>query len=289
MRSMTGYGEAREKGKEVEVYVQIKTVNHRFLDIEISLPPGVSFKQERRIREYIQSKINRGKISVYVGIKGKNSPSLKVTVNEKLALRYHEVLCQLRAALDLKDKICLSHFLNLPEIIKIEEEESKEELENLIDKALSEALKEVLQMRKREGERHRRSIMECLRKIEKNLSDIERKIPLSKEKYQRKVRENLKELLKGEDKERMAKELALLVDRGDISEEKVRLYSHLDQFKRALKEKGPLGKKLRFILQELQREVNTIGAKSNYFDISYSVVQIKEEIEKIREQIQNIE
>jgi len=289
LRSMTGYGEAKEKGKKIEAYVQIKTVNHRFLDIEMNLPPGTPFKQEERIRDCIRSRINRGRVTVYVEIKTKKSPSFKIEANQELALRYHKVLHQLCTGLGLKDKVSLSHLLSLPEIIKIEEGEDKDELNNLMNRALIKALEEVVQMREKEGKRHLHNILKCLSEIRKNLLNIEKEIPLSKERYQEKIREGVKELLKGEDKEKIANELALFVNRADMNEEKVRFFSHLDQFEKVLKETTPVGKKLGFILQELQREVNTIGAKANSFNISYSVVQIKEEIERIREQIQNIE
>jgi len=287
---MTGYGEAREEGKEIGVYVQIRTLNHRFLDIEVNLPPDISFKQEERIKDYIRNRINRGRVNAYVEIKRKKPLYFKVRVNRELALHYHKVLRQLCTVLGLKNEIGLSHFLSLPEIIKIDkEEEESDELKALIDRALAKTLEEVIQMREREGKEHLRSILKYLREIKKNLLNIEKEIPLARERYREKIKKDIKKLLKEEDKEKIANELVLFANRADISEEKVRFLSHLDQFKKTLREKGPSGKKLGFILQELQRETNTIGAKANSFNISYSVVQIKEGIEKIREQIQNIE
>jgi len=291
LRSMTGYGGGKGKNKEAEVCVEIKSHNSRFLDIEVSPPRDIPIRWEEKIKDRIKKTIKRGKVSVYVRIEKRESSSLKVKVNQEIASCYHQALSQLSKKLGLKENVRLSHLLTLPEVIKLDDEEIySQDLEGLLNEALTEALKELLYMRKREGEKHYQDIQRCLRRIEDNLLGIEKQAPLVRESHRQRIREEIKKFLKEEeDKEKIANEISVLINRGDINEEIVRFRSHLDQFKRAMKEDTPVGKKLGFILQELQGEINTIGAKLASFSISHSVIQIKEEIERIREQVQNIE
>jgi len=290
LRSMTGYGEAKERNEKLDVYAGVKIRNHRFLDIEVSLPPGVPVKWEEKIRDRIKKEIKRGSVKVYVKIERREPHPFKVTVNEALISRYYEVLSRLSNKLGLKEKITISHLLSLSEVIKLDSEEGIDEnLNDLLDKALIEALRQVISMRKKEGKKHYQDIQKCLRRIENNLLNVKKQVPSIRENYQKRIQEEVKRFLKEEDKEKIANEISLLVNRGDINEEIVRFHSHLDQFKKTTKRNTSIGKKLGFILQELQREANTIGAKINSFSISYPIIQIKEDIEKIREQIQNIE
>ena len=160
----------------------------------------------------------------------------------------------------------------------------------MLEKALTKALKNVLKMRGKEGKEHLQSILRYLKRIQKRLSDLEEEIPTAQNLYQEKVKESLKNLLAlGEDREKVARELSFLISRGDISEEKLRFQSHLRELQTTLQQKESVGKKIRFILQELHREINTMGAKANSFIISRLVVQIKEDLERIREEVQNIE
>ena len=291
MRSMTGYGGGKGKNKKAEVCVEIKSHNFRFLDIEVNLPRDVPIKWEEKIKNRIKETIKRGKVTVYVKIEKRGPVSFKVTVNQEIASCYHQALSQLSKKLGLKENVGLSHLLTLPEIIKLDNEEIyNQDLEDLLDEALTEALKELLYMRKREGEKHHQDIQKCLRRIEDNLLEIEKQAPLVREGYRQRIREEIKKFLKEEeDKEKIANEISVLINRGDINEEVVRFRSHLDQFKRTIEEDTPVGKKLGFILQELQGEINTVGAKLTSLPISYPVIRIKEEIERIREQVQNIE
>jgi len=287
---MTGYGESKEESKKLSLYLQIKTVNHRFLDININSSQRIPFLWEKRIRELIRKKVKRGKVTVSVEFSVKGSSPPKITVNQEIASQCYQTLCQLRDNLGLKDEINLSHLMKFPQIINIvEEAKSKKITEDLLDKALFKSLENVLQMRGKEGKKHLSSILKCIKKIKKYTSQIKEEMPLAKISYQNKIKENLKELLSEGRNSKIAEEISRLVNRGDITEEEVRFNSHLKQLKNTLREEGVIGKKLKFILQEMHREVNTIGAKTNSFSISQSIIKIKQEIEKINEEVENIE
>jgi len=288
---MTGYGEGREEDEEIEIYLQIKTLNHRFLEVEIYPSQFIPFIWEKKIKEYIKEKIKRGKVILNIEIKRKKLPLPKILINRNLIFHYHKILSQISSELGLKDRVSLSHILSLPEIIYLrkEEEINKENIKNLIKNALRKALKQTLQMREREGKEHLCSMQGYLKKIRKNLLKIEKEIPLIQKKYKANTKKMLEELVAQSDRKKILNELSFLTWRGDVSEEKLRFRSHLDQFQTTLKEQRPIGTKLKFILQELQREINTLGAKINTSTISTFVVQIKEDLERIREENQNIE
>ena len=288
---MTGYGEGREEDEEVEIYLQIKTLNHRFLEVEIYPSQLIPFIWEKKIKEYIKEKIKRGKVILNIEIKRKKLPLPQILVNQKLIFHYHKMLSQISSELGLKDRVSLSHILSLPEIIHLEKKEelNRENTKNLIKRALRKALKQTLQMREKEGKEHFCSIQRYFKKIKKNFLKIEKEIPLVQKKYKAKIKEILEELLAQPDRKKILNELSFFSWRGDVSEEKLRFHSHLKQFQTTLKEQGPIGTKLKFILQELQREINTLGAKINTSTISTFVVQIKEDLERIREENQNIE
>lgn len=287
---MTGYGEGREENEKVEVYLQIKTLNHRFLEIEVYPSQLIPFTWEKTIKEYIKRKIKRGKVIIDIEIKRKKPPLSEVTINQNLILCYHKALSQISKKLELTDKITLSHILSLPEIVCLKKRGIiKENVKSLINKNIKKALGQLLQMREKEGKEHSCSIKEYSKNIQKDVLKIEKEIPLIQRKYKHKIKETLGKLIDQPDRKKVLNELSSLIWRGDISEEILRLHSHLNQFQTTLKNQEPIGNKLKFILQELQREINTIGAKAVTFTISNFVVQIKEELERIREVSQNIE
>ena len=290
MKSMTAYGEGRGKSEEVDLVLQIKSVNHRFLDLEINSPKKVSPHVEAKIRQKVKTKVARGKVTVNIRIKRTKPPIYSVVANQALASRYYKLLCQLSDSLGLGERISLSHLLNLPEVTYLERpEENGDEVEKPLFEALSKALVEFLRMREKEGRNHLRSIRSCVEGIEDSLPLIEKELSLAQEDYQRKIKKSLEELLEKEGKEKIVNEIPLLLSRGDISEEKLRFQSHLEELKRTLPKAAPIGKRLSFILQELHREINTIGAKTDSFAISRLVVEIKHYLERIREEIINIE
>ena len=287
---MTGYGEGREENERVEVYLQIKTLNHRFLELEVYPPQFFLFAWEKTIKDYIKRKIERGKVIIDIEIRRKKPPLPEVIINQNLISHYYEALSQVSHRLELIDKITLSDILSLPETIYLKKSKViEEDVKPLIDRNLRKALKQLLQMREKEGKEHYCAIREYFERIQKDVQEIEREIPLIKRKYKRRIKESLGKLIDNPDRKKVLNELSSIIWRGDISEEILRLRSHLDQFQDTLKNQEPIGNKLKFILQELQREINTIGAKSITFTISSLVIQIKEDLERIREISQNIE
>ena len=291
MHSMTGYGEGRESSQEVDLRVEMSTVNHRFLEIEVKSSEAIPFAWEKKIRQLVREKIKRGKVNLNVEIRWKPPFLSEVAINRERATSYKNVLSRLCQDLELNDRVTLSHLLALPGVISSSTKpQIKKNLETMLEKALTKALKNVLKMREKEGKEHLQSILRYLKRIQERLSSLGKEIPTAQKSYQEKIKEKLESLLvPGEDREKVTRELSLLISRGDVSEEKLRFQSHLNELQITLPQKEPVGKKIRFILQELQREINTIGAKANSFIISRLVVQIKEDLERIREEVQNIE
>ncbi|MFQ6066663.1 MAG: YicC/YloC family endoribonuclease [bacterium] len=288
---MTGYGEGRESSKEVDLHLEMSTVNHRFLEIEVNSSEPIPFAWEKKIRQLTREKIKRGKVNLNVEVKWKSSFLSEVAIDRELAISYKNGLSRLCQNLGLNDRITLSHLLALPGVISSSRKPRiKNNLEIVLEKALTKALKNVLKMREKEGKEHLQSILRYLERIQKRLSSLEEEIPTAQNLYQEKIKESLQNLVAlGEDREKVARELSLLISRGDVSEERLRFQSHLRELQTTVQQKEPVGKKMRFILQELQREINTIGAKANSFIISRLVVQIKEDLERIREEVQNVE
>lgn len=289
---MTGYGEKLVRGEGTDIFVQIKTLNHRFFQIDIFPSEDIPWSWEKKIEEKIKKKIHRGKVLVNLKISKKENKSLKIKPNFDLAASYLKGLKELQKKLNIKEQIKLSHLLSIPGILRSEEEQ-EENIETMIYEGIDRALEQVIKTRQREGEKHLENILKYVKKIKTSIKYIEMEIPSAQKKYREKIREEIENLLSEENysisPNQIASKLSLVINKGDIEEEIVRFNSHLTQLNKTLKQKGPIGKKLGFILQELQREVNTIGAKSLSFSISEQVVKIKDNLEKIREQVYNIE
>jgi len=292
LTSMTGYGEKLVRGEGTDIFVQIKTLNHRFFQIDIFPSEDIPWSWEKKIEEKIKKKIHRGKVLVNLKISKKENKSLKIKPNFDLAASYLKGLKELQKKLNIKEQIKLSHLLSIPGILRSEEEQ-EENIETMIHEGIDRALEQVIKTRQREGEKHLENILKYVEKIKTSIKYIEMEIPSAQKKYREKIREEIENLLSEENysisPNQIASKLSLIINKGDIEEEIVRFNSHLTQLNKTLKQKGPIGKKLGFILQELQREVNTIGAKSLSFSISEQVVKIKDNLEKIREQVYNIE
>ncbi|RLE11176.1 YicC family protein [Candidatus Aerophobetes bacterium] len=289
---MTGYGEKLVRGEGTDIFVQIKTLNHRFFQIDIFPSEDIPWSWEKKIEEKIKKKIHRGKVLVNLKISKKENKSLKIKPNFDLAASYLKGLKELQKKLNIKEQIKLSHLLSIPGILRSEEEQ-EENIETMIQEGIDRALEQVIKTRQREGEKHLENILKYVKKIKTSIKYIEMEIPSAQKKYREKIREEIGNLLSEENysisPNQIASKLSLVINKGDIEEEIVRFNSHLTQLNKTLKQKGPIGKKLGFILQELQREVTTIGAKSLSFSISEQVVKIKDNLEKIREQVYNIE
>lgn len=288
MRSMTGYGEKLVEREGEEVFIQIKTLNHRFLEIDISPSQEIPWEWERKIEDKIREKISRGKVLINLRINRKGGKAFRIEPNFELAVAYLKALKELSTQLNLEEKIDLSLLLSVPEMVKIEEEE-KIGVESMIEEGVDEALEQVVELREKEGKKHLENILQCVEKIKISLNSIEAEIPLLQKKYRKKIREELGKILPEAGSSFFLNQISLMLTKGNIEEEITRFHSHLLQLNQTLQQQGPMGKKLGFILQELHREINTIGAKSLSYPVSEQVIQIKDNLEKIREQIYNIE
>jgi len=289
--SMTGYGRAELVEQNIRATVEISSVNNRFCDIQFRLPKNLS-PLESKLKEVILSTITRGKISFTLNWEETSPVASYVKLNQEAADVYFNIMTQLKQRLGLSGDIRMDHFLNLPDLIKVEKEEPDlNEAWEIVSRITLKALEEFNRMRKAEGRRLAQDLSERITKLEKSITEIERQAPKSIENYRKKLKGRVKELLDNVavDEHRIELEVALMAEKCDVTEECVRFKSHNHQFLSALKEDAPVGKRLTFLLQEMNREANTIGAKAADAEISQKVIFLKEEIEKLREQVQNIE
>ena len=290
LKSMTGFGRAEMVIEGFTVSVQIRSVNHRYMDISLRIPRFYNFLEDK-IRQKTAEYISRGKIEVSVSLKEQEGDDRVITLNRPLAENYIEVLKEL-ASLGVEDDIKVSTVARYNDIFSVEYKEIDEDkMFEIINTALSSAFSEFNNMRAEEGERLEKDILFHLDNIANELSKIEAQSPQTVKLYRENLENKMRELL-GDvkvDETRLITETAIFADKVAIDEETVRLRSHIKAFKSALNTDKPIGKKLDFIIQEMNRETNTIGSKANDIEIASMVVEIKSEIEKIREQIQNIE
>ncbi len=292
IKSMTSFGRAQsEEGKELSFSVEMKSVNHRYLDINIRMPRTM-LALEEKIRNIISKRLNRGKVDVFINYKNYGSDSGKANLNMKLAKEYYECLKRIQEELNSIDDISTTKIARFPDVITLEEKE--EDLDNIFDEIsplIEDALNLMEEMRSREGEKLKSDILLKIQMIEKYIEEIEKVADSIPKNYKKKLEERLGELLSGVDidETRIALEVAILSDKAAVDEEITRLRSHLSQVKGTLDLNEPIGRKLDFIIQEINREANTIASKSTDIDMTNKVIEIKNITEKIREQIQNIE
>jgi len=289
--SMTGYGRAELVEESIKATIEISSVNNRFCDIQFRLPKHLS-PLESKLKETILSTITRGKINFTLNWEEASPVASYVKLNDEVADVYFNIMTQLKQRYNLSTDIRMDHFLSLPDLVKVEKEEPDlNKAWEIVSKITGQALKEFNQMRKAEGAKLAQDLSERVARLEETIPAIERLAPKSIDNYRKKLKSRIKELLDNSvaDEHRIELEVALMAERCDVTEECVRFRSHNHQFLFALKEDVPVGKRLTFLLQEMNREANTIGAKSADAEISQKVIFLKEEIEKIREQVQNIE
>ncbi len=290
LRSMTGFGHSEITENDITITVEIKTVNHRYSDIFLRIPKQLSSFEER-IRSLINGKIQRGKVDVYINYDNKSADGLDVVLDESLAKAYYIALKKIADNLGVRDDISATTIARFPDILKIEKQENDEYIGELLEKAVSNAIEELIDMRTKEGERLKESLLTNINAIERFTLEIEKKAPVVVKEYKEKLESRLSDLIDMQivDPARIATEVALFADKCSIDEELVRLKSHAIQMRNMLIGGSPVGKKADFLIQEMNREVNTIGSKANDLEITKNVVELKSEIEKLREQIQNIE
>jgi len=290
--SMTGYGRAECQKDDYTYLAEIRSVNNRFIEINTRLPKA-HIDLEQPLKKLIKSYCSRGSInlSISIGNSNENTGEWEVKPNLPLAAQYVTALQQIRDSLKLEGKIDLKSIISIRDIVKIEPLATDPANHELILNIATEALDSLQKMRKEEGINLQKDLEQRIDAIENHAAEIESWHPEVVKEYQNKLKERIKSLNEGmeSDETRIAQETALLADRCDITEEITRLKSHLNQFKKFFNPNEPIGRKLEFITQEINREVNTIGSKSSNIKISNRVIEIKSELEKIREQVQNIE
>ncbi len=288
MISMTGYAYREFQDEYLQLVLELKSYNNRYLDIGISSPPFLS-PIEPAIRAYLKERINRGKVEVAIRIK-ELQENVSVHVDTNAALEYGKALESLVETLKLEEGPRLSHFLRLEGIFKPLKDRDIEWMEKIIMAELGEAFIEYNGTRRLEGEATARDIFQQVEVLEQNVSIVESHAEQLEQYIRGELTRHFKELV-GEtyDENRILSETAVLLMKYSIGEETVRIRSHLDQFRSLMVQKGGVGKKLDFICQELNREINTIGSKSTIVEINRAVVEAKDALEKIREQLRNVE
>ncbi len=290
IRSMTGFGRGKYEIEGRTYTVEIKAVNHKYNDISIKMPRFFNCLEDS-IRKTISKAISRGKIDVYINFENYSSQGTNIKLNKELAKIYIQELKALAEETGIENNINVMDISKFPEVLKIDEDSQEELISKELNVAIEEALEKFIQMRELEGAK-------LVEDIEKRINDIEIKVEeISKysstlvQEYMVKLETRVKELLNTDlvDENRLAQEIVIYSDKCSIEEELTRLRSHISQFRKLLKEDSPIGKKFDFLVQEMNRETNTIGSKANCLEITNRVIYIKTEIENIREQIQNIE
>lgn len=291
IRSMTGYGRFEGIVDGRKITFEIKSVNHRFLELTTRTTRGYGFIEDK-VKEVVSKYVNRGKVDVYVSVEADENIAADVKINHSLAAGYVNAMRELCSTYELKDDISVSVLSRYTDIFTVHKApENEEQIVSITEKAAVQALESFMEMREREGEKLRNDVLEHGGKIVSIVSEIEKLSPQIVEDYRTRLYERLSEVLGDAtiEPQRILTEAAIFADKTAVDEETVRLRSHISQMEEMLSKTEPIGRKLDFIVQEMNREANTIGSKVSNAELAHKVVDIKSEIEKIREQIQNIE
>jgi len=291
MRSMTGYGRGEADCQGIKLSVELSTVNRKQSEIAINLPRDLT-ELEARIRQAINARISRGRTNVLVAHHASADGTRRLALDVGLARSYHDAMRALQKKLGVPGQITIDTILQAPGVMRPPEEAIEAESAwPAVERALASALNHLIKMREREGKHLAKDLMRRLKAIRQLLKEIRQLHPAVVKKFRTALTERIEKtgLPISRDDERLAKEIFLFADRSDISEELTRVESHLAQFAHHLRKEEPVGRALEFIVQEIFREFNTLGAKANDADIAQRVVACKTELEKIREQVQNLE
>ena len=288
---MTGFGRAEVEEEGRKLTVELKTVNHRFLDMNIRIPRTLGFTEEL-IRKTIKDRLSRGRVDVFVNYSALAGDTKAVTADIELMRAYLDAARNAAEETGLIDNLQLSDMIRIPDIITIEEEkEDEDRLSRLVETASIKAIEALEGMRQREGRALKVNILECLDALDAVRRRIDQKKDAVVADNATKLKQRIADLMANSeiDESRFNTEVALMADRADVTEEIVRLGTHINEFRKAAGEADAVGRKLDFMVQEMNREMNTIGSKSQDYDMTAAVIEGKSIIEKIREQVQNIE
>ena len=291
LKSMTGFGRCEQVTDQYKISVEMKAVNHRYLDLGIRMPKKFS-RFENAVRTFLKEYVKRGKVDLFISFEDYTESELCVRYNQRLAEEYVDCFKKMEEAFGLPNDMTVSALARLPEVLTMEQvPEDEERLWEILSGALKEAAENLVHSREAEGEHLRQDLLEKLNYMEGLVAFIEERAPVILKEYRARLEDKVKELLDGSsiDEGRIAAEVVIYADKICVDEETVRLRSHIDSTKRELMQGENVGRKLDFIAQEMNREANTILSKSSDPAISDQAIALKSEIEKIREQIQNIE
>ncbi|CEN26451.1 YicC/YloC family endoribonuclease [Paraclostridium sordellii] len=290
--SMTGFGRGEYKNDNYHFIVECRTINHKYVDINVRLPRKISFLEDK-IRNIVKDYVKRGRVDLYIKLDLIGSEDVNLKFDEKLASQYVNILNNIKSTFDLNDDITVMNIAKFPDIIKCEEkEEDTDLLWEMLKLALAESLKNLKEMRCEEGIKLSNDIDARCDLLKDYIEDVEKYSYNVVNEYKEKLNSRIAEILENPslvDENRLAQEVAIYADKCSITEEIVRFKSHITQLKKAIHKDESIGRKIDFLIQEMNRETNTIGSKSSDLNITNLVVEIKSELEKIREQIQNIE
>lgn len=290
MNSMTGFGRANLEKNSREYIIEIKSVNHRYNDISIKAPRNLLFLEEK-IRKSVLNRVSRGKIDIYIIYLNFGSEGKKVIINRDLAKLYIDELKMMANENGIDSDIKVTEISKFPDVLTLEENENQEAIEEELIECLNMALDKFTNMRMQEGNVIKKDLEERIKKVEDNTKKISEYSSGLVSEYIVKLENRINEILKTDvvDKNRLAQEIVIYSDKCSVEEELTRLKSHIIQFRELINKDEPVGKRLDFLIQEMNREVNTIGSKSGNIEITNSVVELKTVLEDIREQVQNIE
>ena len=290
IKSMTGYGRSTLEENLREYQVEIKSVNHKYCDINIRMPRSISYLEDE-IRKAITSKIKRGKIDVFITYDNYSEEGKSIQINKEIAKVYIRSLKELSKEENINANIEVTEITRLPDVLAIKNNEDEDKIKQELTITVNSAIDKLIEMRKVEGQKMAQDIMDRIDKINSKIKEISELSTGLIDEYVVKLETRIQELLKTEeiDKSRLAQEVVIYADKCSVQEEITRLDSHIAQFKELINLDTAIGKKLDFLIQEMNRETNTIGSKANNLEITNRVIDIKTELEDIREQIQNIE
>ena len=290
-RSMTGYGRCRKTISGMDITVEIKSVNHRYYEFSSRTPRVYGFLDDK-LKDFVRSFVSRGKVDIYVWIENIETSSSKLSINYELADKYHRALIDVSDRYDIPTGLNASLFTRFPDVLVVQsEDEDEDRIWDAVRDVAAEAVGNFVEMRSLEGARLKDDILLKLSDIGGMVAEIEYMSPQIVAAYLEKMKNKMSELLENTaiDEQRLLTEAAIFADKTAVDEETVRLRSHLKQFVDMLELSEPIGRKLDFLMQEMNRETNTIGSKSQDVTVSRIIVDMKAELEKIREQVQNIE
>ena len=291
IRSMTAFGRARVTTEEKDITVELKSVNNRYLDCSVRLPRNFLFAEDT-VKQAVSAGVSRGKVDVFVSAQASQDSGTVVSVNEELARGYRDAVARIAETLGLESGLNAFSLARFPDVLTVERRElDKDKAAAALSEITAKAVEEFNAMREREGERLRRDMLGKLETIEGLVSVVEERSPQTVKEYRERLEARLRDILadRSLDEQRVITEAAIFADRTAVDEETVRLRSHIAQFRTMLEEGSPIGRKMDFLVQEFNRESNTIGSKCSDASLAKVVVDLKSEIEKIREQLQNVE